>query len=195
MAGEDSDYGLPGVSYIQRIEQPPININKQTLLSALPGPVNAVAKSKWNTRAWTYQEFYYSNQRLFFTYNQVYFECQTVSCSESIARPLQKSHEPKLTDFPIHNVIRSRTISAEHYMAWTIRKMFPYREIISKMPETIAFLEHNTRQYTSREYTYDTDSLNAFRNILQEVSLHNLQTIWGLPFLLRQPEDPLVPCY
>ena len=44
-----------------------------------------VAKSRWNTRAWTYQEALLSKRKLYFTECQVYFQCCcSVFCEDTI---------------------------------------------------------------------------------------------------------------
>ena len=62
-------------------------------------PRSDIAKSKWNTRAWTYQEALLSRRRLVFTPRQVYFQCRGMHCVESISVPLKHLHTTKLDRF------------------------------------------------------------------------------------------------
>jgi hypothetical protein len=43
--------------------------------NVLPGLGNAVDAAPWNARAWTYQERLFSNRKLYFCKEQVFFEC------------------------------------------------------------------------------------------------------------------------
>lgn len=45
-------------------------------------PVERVRLSTWETRGWTYQEERSAQRRLYFTEDQVYYECRSSSCAE-----------------------------------------------------------------------------------------------------------------
>lgn len=91
-AGNDSDYGLPGVGLRHRKLQPEAVVGNHLIISTLGDPRTFVTESKWNTRAWTYQEGILSQRRLVFTNEQVYFECNGMYCCESMDLPLQDLH-------------------------------------------------------------------------------------------------------
>src|SRR5205814_2379316 len=84
VAGEGPNHGLPGVGCRLRISQPFEEIGSIQFVSTLPHPVNVIQASNWMTRAWTYQEAIFSPRRLFFTDQQVYFECDSMCCWESL---------------------------------------------------------------------------------------------------------------
>ncbi|KAK5996808.1 hypothetical protein PT974_02151 [Cladobotryum mycophilum] len=73
-AGEDSDYGLPGVGYTPRSIQPTLELAKIQIISCLKHPRNSIKCSKWATRAWTHQEALLSQRLLFFTNSEAYFD-------------------------------------------------------------------------------------------------------------------------
>jgi hypothetical protein len=74
-AGNDADHGLPGVSKRRKsARQPCAKIGKHLLTWTMPDVPALVMKSKWNTRAWTYQEMVFSGSRLIFTDLQAYME-------------------------------------------------------------------------------------------------------------------------
>lgn len=64
-AGEGPEFGLPGVS-TPRHPQSKVQVGDYMLVSTLDLRSD-IAKSKWNTRAWTYQEALLSRRRLVFT--------------------------------------------------------------------------------------------------------------------------------
>jgi hypothetical protein len=72
------------VSTVQRREQQELKFGQYTIRESFPMISTLVAKSKWNTRAWTYQELRYSRCCLFFSHEQVYFICRGVTSSEAI---------------------------------------------------------------------------------------------------------------
>ncbi|KAF2495438.1 HET-domain-containing protein, partial [Lophium mytilinum] len=74
-SGEDDDFGLPGVNHTPRILHPEIFLANARLSCAIPDPIHILSKSKWASRAWTYQEALLSKRRLIFTEQCVYFEC------------------------------------------------------------------------------------------------------------------------
>ncbi|KAF2730077.1 HET-domain-containing protein, partial [Polyplosphaeria fusca] len=77
-----SHQGLPGLRNSFREAQPALRVGDWTLLSTMAHPRDAVEKSKWITRGWTYQEGLLSRRRLLYTNDQVTYECNADSCSE-----------------------------------------------------------------------------------------------------------------
>ena len=91
-AGDDPEYGLPGVNGTLRKHQPQIHVCGHLLASTLPHPSRSVSDSKWATRGWTYQEGILSKRRIVFTDDQVIFECNGMHTLESQALPLDVLH-------------------------------------------------------------------------------------------------------
>lgn len=86
--GEDASFGLPGISSTPRYKQPAIKINGRTWVSAQITLEERVIGSKWWSRAWTYQEGFFSRRRLFFTETEIFFECNTICTQEDLAYDL-----------------------------------------------------------------------------------------------------------
>lgn len=86
-AGEDAEYGLPGVG--SRARNPQLRIDFESVyglprsLMVHHQPEDDIGSSLWSTRGWTYQEALLSKRRLVFTDNQVFFQCQHMICEES----------------------------------------------------------------------------------------------------------------
>lgn len=101
--GDDPEYGLPGVRTRKRENRVLTTcamIGKHFLISADGRPVSAaIAKGKWKTRGWTYQEAILSRRRLVFTEEQMYFECYGMSCCESLNFPLEELHKTDMQGF------------------------------------------------------------------------------------------------
>jgi len=85
-AGIDANHGLPGVQSTPRMKQPTLEMGNNVFL-AFKHPKAAIARSTWNTRAWTYAESFNSNRRLIFTEEQAYFECTFMHAFENLKTP------------------------------------------------------------------------------------------------------------
>ncbi|KAI0865934.1 HET-domain-containing protein [Xylaria cubensis] len=159
-AGDDPALGLPGVSRQRSVTQPHVTTSTHTLVSLMPYPLNQILISKWATRGWTYQEGVLAKRRLFFTNEQVYFECDVYGCLETLCQPL--IHPPHGVPSIKHtNVIpdikRSGTIIISDYL----------------------------REYNKRQLSYPSDALNAFRGIFHMFERQNPPILHcgGIPLL------------
>ncbi|KAH7396140.1 hypothetical protein BKA66DRAFT_509226 [Pyrenochaeta sp. MPI-SDFR-AT-0127] len=88
-AGEDPMYGLPSVSLTPRQPQPCVDIGDTDLVTLLRSPREIVMSSKWASRGWAFQEARLSRWLLFFTDDQILFECALMSCQEAVLIPLE----------------------------------------------------------------------------------------------------------
>lgn len=149
-AGTGPDHGLPGVS-CPRTFLPHTLVDKR-LFVGLPGnPLQggAVQQSPWNTRAWTYQENFFSRRILYFTDSQVVFNCK------------QKS-------IGIEDPIRNHALSEPHPL---IDDPTYYEGMEDQMQ---AFFESNDMRNhimaaTERQITYETDRINTIAGILSHM--------------------------
>ncbi|POS74774.1 hypothetical protein DHEL01_v206829, partial [Diaporthe helianthi] len=83
-AGADQSTGLPVVTQDRPARQASIQTDEVSILSKLPSPVSQIANSKWASRAWTFQDAILSHRQLVFTDDQLYFECDSMHCYESL---------------------------------------------------------------------------------------------------------------
>ncbi|ORX95707.1 heterokaryon incompatibility, partial [Clohesyomyces aquaticus] len=72
-AGEDSGYGLPGISR-PRKKQLECQFGEEVLVSVRLDVLHDLCTSKYSTRAWTYQERLFSERSLVFTDHQIFLE-------------------------------------------------------------------------------------------------------------------------
>lgn len=93
-AGDGPDYGLPGVSERHRGKQPWVRLRSRLMVSTLSQPPDLICSSKWWTRGWTYQECMHSRSLLFFTDEQIYFQCNYASFLESFHCPINGIRSP-----------------------------------------------------------------------------------------------------
>ncbi len=150
-AGEDASFGLPGVGNTPRLLQPRAIIGKQLLVSLLPDPRLIIKQSRWMIRGWTYQEALLSRRLLIFIQHQVYFECRSMHCKESVQKPLRELHNKDMQRFKkFCHPGMFLPINQER------RKLVPWQDF----PKVLS-------GYTKRTLSYSSDSLNAILGILQ----------------------------
>jgi len=164
-AGDDPKYGLPGVRNRLRVSQPTVEIGKQKFLSTLMEPQHTIRESKWMTRGWTYQEAVLSTRRLVFTDFQVYFECASMNCCES----LDPGNEVQ--------------VAFQQTGAYHGKQLFhPIGDDITQHIEA----------YSQRDLTYDSDVLNGISGIFRafEQLYTPIYQLRGIPFLPDQYSNP-----
>jgi hypothetical protein len=184
-AGEDSDHGLVGVSNVQREFQYQAKTSAGTLVAFPYHPHGSIRTSKWASRGWTYQEGVLARRRLIFTSEQMYFECESMNCYESVYSPLQVLHKNDKSSF--RHFVRSGLFTGTDYST----AFHAFNSNQHSIQPTITEILIHTENFTSRKLSYSSDSLNAFRGIIRKFensSLGMISFIWGLPFRLESKE-------
>jgi hypothetical protein len=143
-AGENPDYGLPGVKGTLRKVQPSLKVGTHFIGSTLPHPSWSVKSLKWASRGWTYQEGLLSKRRLIFTNEQAFYECNGMHCPESLVLPLDELHFKSKKTFKLH----------------TPSGAFMYKTPGKKPWEFMWFVA----EFNKRELTFPEEALNA-RNL------------------------------
>ncbi|KAF2428038.1 hypothetical protein EJ08DRAFT_327446 [Tothia fuscella] len=167
-AGDNPNYGLPGVGTTKRRHRTTVQIDFKTFAISR-GVQREIAASKWNSRGWTYQEALLSRRRLVFTDSRFYFQCCAMHCPESLAFPLQSLHISNAQRFP------------EKLTLW---KAFPARGVgnghHSPMDRIVEFMNRNL--------SFDADALRAFQGIIEEFknSKSQVHFLSGVPLAPRE---------
>ncbi|MCJ1248404.1 hypothetical protein MMC30_005621 [Trapelia coarctata] len=150
--GTDANAGLPGMRKGSRSpEQLTCMLEGLTLKSCMPPLEILNARTKWNTRGWTYQEAVIANRLLYVTTNQIYYECKK-GC---------KVHEEAMEEEVPPGTPGSKDI-------------FPYRIDAIQAGGDFATFEHILTEFTKRTLTDSYDVLNALTGIF-----NRLQAIYG----------------
>ncbi|KAH8681997.1 hypothetical protein BX600DRAFT_429895 [Xylariales sp. PMI_506] len=163
-AGNDESHGLPGVGTRYRSDQPMVHFEGNTILWIPKDPRESIKSSRLYTRGWTYQEEFLSRRRLIFTEEQVYFECNNMSCSESTHYNLDSIHstnksKPQRWLAPgLFNPIR--------FQDWDKNQL----DEISDDDAFDTYLRV-VEEYSKRRLTLDKDALNAYHGICKWLSL------------------------
>jgi len=164
-AGVGPHAGLPGVGDTPRNAKLKFaNVGTDTIVY-LPSSLFAspIETSKWNSRAWTYQEGLLANRRLVFSEAQVYFQCQKVHCWELL------DNEP--------GVLEDHCTTS--YIG--IQEFFPTLNINTKGAESFI------GPYFDREISHPEDTLNAIAGIFSQLIEHNELPIRVLSGLVLDP--------
>jgi hypothetical protein len=182
-AGQDSGYGLPGVSSRPRLQQPSINVGDHPLLATFPDPSTTLQNSKWSTRAWTYQERFFSKLCMVFTDYQVFYECQDhggYQCESTSTALVYRQSPMRLSG----QLIFPEAKFTKHNIG--INGQFEVRPLTSgSKPAVMTSLEDHITRYTCRDLTYDSDALNAISAILREFKLRGIEFLFGIPLSLH----------
>lgn len=149
-AGDDPHYGLPGVCQRTRSQQRYATINGQLHTVIPPDPSREIRTSKWNSRAWTYQESILSKRRIIFCERQVYFECPGMHCYEAMQAPLHL----------LHSSLCSR------FSEWNEPGIFP----VSEHRHVLDQLFHHLALYTVRHLSFPGDILNGMLGVFSAFS-------------------------
>jgi heterokaryon incompatibility protein (HET) len=171
-SGDDETYGLSGISRSRNCTTP-VNINDMKIFATNYQFYSDHLRSRWNTRAWTYQEGVLSTRRLIFTPNQVVFECNAMCCPEGISGYVSE------LDNSSHN-----TNELESFL-------FNYT---SKLMQNLggggnAWLNYykHIHMYTKRSLSHASDSFLAFAGIANQHELKKppVYHLCGIPIASR----------
>jgi hypothetical protein len=165
-SGYTDQNGLPGIS-IPRHVQPSFSRNGCDVhfASSLPDPQAVITSSKWNTRAWTFQEALCSARRLVFTQHQVYFECKAMHTCEAVELPLSL-----ITGAHARPVLfRDEWLTGTHRFG------------------ALSAFWSAVKAYSQRSMTFESDALIALEGILRrfQASPAFVYNIFGIPVVLN----------
>ncbi|CAG8961765.1 hypothetical protein HYFRA_00006308 [Hymenoscyphus fraxineus] len=164
-ASGDPNHGLPGVTGTPRIPQPAATIENEKVVSLLASPDILLSRSKWATRGWTFQEGLLSKRRLVFCREQVFFECNTMLCFETLNMPLNHM--------------------SDRHMQYFKKVFSPDGAFKTKsIGDPRSFMKY-VREFTGRQLSYETDALKAMRGVFSvfEKSSPPVFQLNGVPFI------------
>ncbi|KAH7080479.1 heterokaryon incompatibility protein-domain-containing protein [Paraphoma chrysanthemicola] len=164
ITGQHADTGLAGIT--PREDSPyekQYEIKGQdNSLSILIVPIcleEQVRKSPWNTRAWTLQEQTLSERRLYFTANEMFFECSVYMLRECYIH--------------YHESFSMSYVKHESPVWGRGRKISVHMPLTAVLPRGTSSIWHHSiyasmvSSYSRRELSYTDDVLNAFSGIFE----------------------------
>ncbi|KAM0137177.1 hypothetical protein ACHAO1_004128 [Botrytis cinerea] len=164
-SGNSASDGLPGISVPRYQAHADIG---ETHLVEVSNVVADIMLSKWFTRGWTYQEWYFSRRRLIFTDSKMMFLCNKGKANET-----GSGHDFHLFEF----------------LRLEFEAMKPQGR--NRLPLYRSYdLNSRIMAYSKRNLSHDCDSLNAFAGILryyESVAMGDNRSIthlWGVTLML-----------
>jgi hypothetical protein len=163
-AGQDSWAGLPGIRPGSRQTSWANESVDGTLLGLYRGSSPQVmTNTKWNTRAWAYQEMVLSKRILVFTEEEILYECASeFAWRESI--------------FAEHLGLPPADFSIPSLQSRFKLRLEPFTRDIESRDSDRSDMAHLYDRYTRillpylrREMTYPSDVLRAFQGVLSEI--------------------------
>lgn len=170
VAGRDSSFGLPGIRStakpIARHPQVCRRVQGHLLSSFPPDPEDVIRESAWYGRAWTYQEAFLSRRMLFFSEDELSFECDGMVARESVDLPL-----------PVRRIVYETLSIAGR------RRIVQRKADNSTHP--LKDLWRFIQEYAKRHLTFQADILNAFLGIFQRYTDTGqpVRHVCGLPLM------------
>ncbi|KAF2121112.1 heterokaryon incompatibility protein-domain-containing protein [Lophiotrema nucula] len=178
--GDDAFQGLPGISR-DRISQPVLSMDDYSLVGLRIDALYELETSKYSTRAWTYQERIFSQRSIVFTEHQVFLEAKDQVHIESLSVPLQ--WKTKAYSGGRHLQLDLRSI--EKRISFKIDGTSEVVSPSSRFTYTtwLHLFQHHVIQYTKRNLTYDSDSINAIQAVLDSLDREDsrISSVWGIP--------------
>ncbi|TAQ91312.1 hypothetical protein B7494_g294 [Chlorociboria aeruginascens] len=159
-AGDHCNTGLPGFNGSRNFIQHAANIGGTRFITTQRSPTSTAAKSKWNTRGWTFQENLLSKRLLVFTDMEVFFRCSTSLWCEDVSAECRKS-PIRLSDGDWLNRQVSRSKNALNY--------------------TRRLWETTVKALLSRDFSLDGDIVNAFEGVSKTMRPELGSFHYGLP--------------
>ncbi|KAF2236465.1 HET-domain-containing protein [Viridothelium virens] len=125
---------------------------------------------RWGRRAWTYQEALLSPRCIYISKFQVYFECNAVTCCESVNESYSHIHQES---------------SDGNYLPLTNTGVLrnPFTNVITEPGTALSLYSISATLFSRRTLTKQSDALNAFDGILQilQRKAYGGGFYWALP--------------
>ncbi|KAF2996715.1 hypothetical protein E8E13_005741 [Curvularia kusanoi] len=165
-AGDGPHAGLPGINDTPRSTQlKSAHIGADTIVymaNCIFSPT--IKRSKWNSRAWTFQEGLLAKRRMVFTETQVYFQCQEAHCWEII------DAEPGMLE-------ASSTLNIPGHDAG----------FIFFLPFHVANSDDLIFDYFGKDISFVEDALNALTGVFSHLIERAEQSVHVLSGLILDP--------
>lgn len=151
-------------------------MNGIELLALGPTLEMITAHFLWDDRAWTYQEAILSPRCIYISKYQVYFECNSMTCCESLDQTHSAVHKAQRDS----DYFRSESYTQQLNLG-ILRN--PITTEITDAGKGLCVYSVLSTRYSRRQMTESSDALFAFSGILQalEESACSEGFFWALP--------------
>ncbi|MCJ1231587.1 hypothetical protein MMC12_008265 [Toensbergia leucococca] len=153
-----------------------------TLISTLEDPRVTLRNSEWAERGWTYQEGVLSKRRLVFSDQQMYWECNCMTMHESLhVLGCLDSSGARYADYMLSGIF-----DGDLHRVPKLQYGFNISGAEEVSKQVLKLVSHICA-FTSRNLSYDSDSLNAFLGIAAKYSSNSgLCVLLGMPVWASQ---------
>jgi hypothetical protein len=154
--GKDANDSLPGVQPASRLPVRRVEYIEDATFISDPPPLQRFLKgSIYETRGWTYQERCFSRRILFFSHQQVYFQCQKHIRSES--------HPQEKPFWSASNRVNKIRLRGSWKVDVSSFGLIPNDEIPPEhWTAGLPVYQDLVEAYSRRKLTFTTDVVNAF---------------------------------
>lgn len=198
-AGENREYGLPGVTNPRKHVLEPFILETgpsqlQLTFGIFPRRKGPRQNGSWHTRGWTFQEALLSRRRLVFSESKMHFECK---CHGQIQKEEYGGGESAYIDNGgIEKLNESgdyQTICGKITLS-TPLKIETNTVAHKGLVESLVTYIELAMQYTTRQLSFAKDGLNAFHGVANSLQRFDkpVYSIAGIPFVENRGEDNLL---
>lgn len=174
LSGTSADAGLSRLSRTENYPQLTCSIKGKTLISLMPTLSQQIWESPWGQRAWTLQEGLLSQRCLYISDHQIYFDCSSMQCCESLDETRSWAHGLSPASNP----------TEEGFVTWMLRQAGAgaLRIPLDWPSRRLEHWGEKLNLYSYRNMTYPEDAIRAFEGVLQRLqTIYSKGFFWGLP--------------
>ncbi|KIW14315.1 hypothetical protein PV08_07097 [Exophiala spinifera] len=176
LSGSSADAGLPRFSRQQHHPQLSSYIEGKAIVSLMPTLSQQIWMSPWGQRAWTLQEGLLSPRCLYISDHQIYYDCSSMQCCESLDDSRSWAHHLTPASNP----------TQEGFVTWMLRQAGAgaLRIPLDWPSRRLEHWGEKLNLYSYRLMTYPEDAIRAFLGVLQR-----LETIYPEGFFEGLPVE------